>query len=183
MTELLKLTGIVGSLRADSFNRTIFESASSLVGPGVELTEVPVRDVPFYNGDVEAVGDPEPVVAMKKAVAESDGLIVFTPEYNKSVPAVTKNAIDWLSSSSGGSVLAYAAVGIVAATPGRHAASGVRSHLGISIGSNTDRFFENSLGISSIRHKVTEGVLVDEEATSELALWLSDFISFVRNRN
>lgn len=179
MAESVNLVGIVGSLRADSFNRAVFRSAQSLVGPGVELSEASLRDVPLYDADIEAQGDPPAVVTLKRQVSAADGLIVFTPEYNRSVPAVTKNAIDWLSRLPGESVLSQATVGIVAATPGRHEAEGSRTHLAQSVGANTDRLFDPSLGISSVAQKLTDGSLTDEATIQLLAGWLAAFVSYV----
>ena len=181
MKTPIHLAGVVGSLRSDSANRAVFESAVKLAGDGVTLTEVSVRDVPLYDGDVEAVGDPESVDTLKRMVDAADGLIIFTPEYNRSTPAVTKNVIDWLSRLPGQSVLSRATVGIVAATPGNHDAAGVRTHLGASIQTNTSAVFEPSLGIGRIADKVADGQLVDDEALEQLRAWLESFVADVRS--
>jgi len=180
MDQPINLVAIIGSLRAESFNRSIFRAAQDLVGQGVTLTEVSLTDVPLYNGDVESEGDPEPVVALKSAVDGSDGLIIFTPEYNRSTPAVTKNAIDWLSRKPGNSALSRATVGIVGASPGRHEVNGVRSHLAASIGSNTKMFYETSLGIGSVHEALTDGKISDPEVRARLESWLTGFVEFVR---
>ena len=176
----LKLVGIIGSLRRDSFNRSVFQAAIELLGPDVILSEASLREVPLYDGDLESQGDPDAVSQLKEQVASADGLIVFTPEYNRSVPAVTKNAIDWLSRLPGESVLSKSAVAIVAASPGRHEAAGVRQHLSTSIAANTKRLYEPTLGIASIGHKLTDGRLSDEDTRSELKEWLAGFVSFIR---
>lgn len=178
----VSLAGIVGSLRRGSFNHAVYDAAVDLVGDGVELTEVPLRPVPFYDGDLEAEGDPPAVTALKRSVDAADGLIVFSPEYNRSIPAVTKNAIDWLSRRRGESALSRAAVGIVAATPGRHQAAGVRDHLSQSIGANTPHLYRPTLGIGSIETKLTDSRLTDEEARAALARWLEGFVAFVEQR-
>ena len=175
----ITLAAIIGSLRADSFNRAVFEAAVQRTPDGHDLTELDISSVPFYDGDVEAAGDPAPVAALKRGVSEADGLVIFTPEYNRSVPAVTKNAIDWLSRLPGESVLRTTTVGIVAATPGRHDAAGVRDHLATSVNANTDRLFPTTLGIGSIGHKVEAGVLTDTEALADLTTWLAAFGQFV----
>ena len=176
----LELVAIVGSLRRDSFSRAVFEAAKHLVEPGVRLTDLDIGQVPLYNGDLEAEGDPASITALKEAVAAADGLIIFTPEYNRSIPAVTKNVVDWLSRIPGQSVLSTAAVGIVAATPGRHEAAGVRAHLATSIAANTKRLFETSLGISSISQKLTDNALTDNQTRRDLAVWLAHFATHIR---
>jgi chromate reductase len=179
MDQPIELVAIIGSLRADSFNRSIFRTAQDLVGDGMTLTEVSLAEVPLYNGDVEAEGDPESVASLKAAVDAADGLIVFTPEYNRSVPAVTKNAIDWLSRMPGNSALSRAVVGVVAATPGGHEVAGVRGHLAASIGANTKTFYETSLGIPTAHEAITDGVVSDPAVREQLKAWLDNFVEFV----
>ncbi|MEM8708437.1 MAG: NAD(P)H-dependent oxidoreductase [Actinomycetota bacterium] len=70
----LEFVAVIGSLRAASFHRAVFDAAVELVPEGVTLREVPVAEVPFYNGDVEDAGDPPPVAELKAMVANADGL-------------------------------------------------------------------------------------------------------------
>jgi len=182
MSDNLQLVAIIGSLRVESSNRYLFEAAAELLDPGVSLTEVSLRDVPLYNGDVEQAGDPDSVAAMKSAVDAADGLIVFTPEYNRSIPAVTKNAIDWLSRVPGSSVLSRTTVGIVGATPGRHEIAGVRAHLADCVGVVTKSLYGTSLGIASVTRAVENGRLTDPGTRQDLTAWLSGFVEFVREQ-
>ena len=180
MNAPLNLIAIVGSLRADSSNRAVFETARELSPDGVTITERPLRGVPLYDGDVEAAGDPQSVVELKAAVDAADGLLIFTPEYNRSVPAVTKNAIDWLSRLPGDSALSRAVVGIVAASPGGHTAAGVREHLSSSIRSNTAGLYEDTHGIGRVASGVADGRITDDAVRTELAEWLEGFVAHVR---
>ena len=159
----LDLVAIVGSLRGESSNRAVFETARELAPPLATIREVSLRDVPMYDGDVEAAGDPPAVVELRAAVDGADGLLIFTPEYNRSVPAVTKNAVDWLSRHPGDSALSRAKVGIVAATPGRHPAAGVRDHLATSVAANTTGLYEQSLGIGSVTRVLDGGRIADDD--------------------
>lgn len=94
----MRLVGLSGSLRAGSYNSALLRAAQSMTPPGVELIESSIRDIPLYDGDVERdQGLPEAVVALKELIAGSDGLLLFTPEYNNGIPGLFKNAIDWLS--------------------------------------------------------------------------------------
>ena len=179
MARPLSLIAIVGSLRQGSYNRAVFAAAGELVDGDVRLTEAPVTDVPFYNGDTEAAGDPPAVVALKQAVEESDALLIFTPEYNGGVPAVTKNAVDWLSRPPGDSALARATVGVIAATPGRGAAAGAIAHLGDSL-ARAGRVHDSPLGLASISRAIHDGQLVDPEARDRLQDWLAGFVTFVK---
>jgi chromate reductase len=115
----MKLLGIAGSLRKSSFNRGLLRAARELLPADVELAEFDIRGVPFYDGDVEAAGDPEPVVALKDAIREADALLIATPEYNRGIPGGLKNAIDWASRPPLGSPLAGKPVALLGASTGR----------------------------------------------------------------
>jgi len=178
MTPATEIAAMIGSLRKDSFHRILFEVARSVAPDGVEILEAPVEHLPFYNGDLEDAGLPDTVTSFQDAVAGADGLLVFTPEYNGSIPGVTKNAIDWLTRPYGSGAIVGKPVGVVAATPGGHDAAGVRDHLNIVIGANTDRLFSESLGMSSIYRRI-EGRELQADSRDELRRWLSRFVGFV----
>ena len=115
----MKLLGIAGSLRAGSYNRSLLRAASELLPENVELIEFDIGSLPFYDGDIEAAGDPEPVVALKDAIREADALLIATPEYNRGVPGVLKNAVDWASRPPLGSPLTGKPVALLGASTGR----------------------------------------------------------------
>lgn len=180
MDQPLRLVAIVGSLRKASFNRAVFDAAAALLPPRVTLTEVSLAEVPLYDGDLETQGAPAAVAGLKEAVAAADGLLVLTPEYNHSVPAVTKNAIDWLSRPFRKGPLVGKPVGIVAASPGPRDAPGVRDHLSVAVRMNTEHLFDPTLGFSRITEALKDGVLTDPEARDRLAAWLRDFAAYAR---
>jgi chromate reductase len=113
----LTILGIAGSLRRASFNRGLIRAAVELAPAGLVVTAYDLADIPMYNGDVEALGDPEPVAAFKRAIAEADALLIATPEYNHCVPGMLKNAIDWASRPARASVLTGKPVAIMGASP------------------------------------------------------------------
>src|SRR5689334_19794657 len=116
--DTLSVCGIAGSLRRESFNRSLLRAAVELAPPGMTITPFALDPVPLYNGDVEAAGDPPGVVALKEAIGGADALFICTPEYQHGVPGVLKNALDWASRPPGRSVLQGKPVAIVGATPG-----------------------------------------------------------------
>lgn len=186
--ELSKVTGyeihiaaVVGSLRSNSVNAAVLRAAVANAPAGLTINPFDLADVPLYNGDLEERGEPAAVAALKQAVAAADGLLIVTPEYNHSVPAVTKNAVDWLSRPPRrGGVLADKPVGIVAATPGPHDAAGVRTHLGVAVAANTQLLFPESLGIASVGDKLSEeGELIHPSTIHKLIGWLDRFAAFV----
>jgi chromate reductase, NAD(P)H dehydrogenase (quinone) len=117
-TATLHILGIAGSLRAGSYNRALLRAAQEIAPEGMQITAFDLAPIPLYNGDVEAQGDPEPVIALKTAIREADALLIVTPEYNYGVPGVLKNAIDWASRPPGQSPLNGKPVALMGATPG-----------------------------------------------------------------
>jgi chromate reductase len=93
----VRIASVAGSLRRDSFNRALLRAAVELAPPGVEWIPLEIREIPLYDGDVQAVGFPEPVRLFREGIAGADALLIATPEYNNSIPGVLKNAIDWAS--------------------------------------------------------------------------------------
>ncbi|MGW5438814.1 NAD(P)H-dependent oxidoreductase [Nocardia asteroides] len=98
MAETRILT-LVGSLRAGSINRQLAETAAQTAPEGVDIQIYEgLADIPFYNEDLDVPGAvPAQAEALRAAVAQADALLLVTPEYNGTLPAVLKNAIDWAS--------------------------------------------------------------------------------------
>lgn len=110
------VTVLVGSLRADSVNRKLAETLTDLAPEGVELRIAEnLEQIPFYNEDLDSDNVPAAAVALRQQVADSDRVLVVTPEYNATIPAVVNNAIDWLSRPYGvGAIVGkpFAAIGV-----------------------------------------------------------------------
>ena len=94
MTTLLAFSG---SLRGESFNTRILTALPALAPAGTTIALFDISQLPLYNQDLDAENVPDVVAALRSAVAEADGVIIATPEYNHSFSAVTKNLIDWAS--------------------------------------------------------------------------------------
>lgn len=95
--DQLRVLGFAGSLRAGSYNGALLRSARELAPAGLAIEIYESIELPLFNEDIEAQGDPEPVAAFKAAIGEADAILIATPEYNYGVPGVLKNAIDWAS--------------------------------------------------------------------------------------
>lgn len=124
-----RILTLLGSLRADSANLQLAELAVASAPGGVdaEIYRGGLDAVPFYNEDLDTDGArPEAAARLRTAVDGADGLLVVTPEYNGGLPAVVKNAIDWLSRPYGDSVLSGKPVAVVGAAAGRF--GGVWAH-------------------------------------------------------
>lgn len=118
MTHII---GIAGSLRRHSFNLGLLRAAEAVMPPGATLDVRTMHGIPLYNADEEnAAGLPEAVTQLKDAVANADGLLLATPEYNNGIPGVFKNAIDWLSrpASDIGRIFGDRPVAIIGTSPG-----------------------------------------------------------------
>ncbi|MDX1393638.1 MAG: NADPH-dependent FMN reductase [Gemmatimonadota bacterium] len=115
----ITVLGLAGSLREGSFNRALLRAAIELADERIEAEVFDLRDMPFYNRDVEDRGDPEPVTALKEAVRSADLVVIATPEYNQSLPAVTKNAVDWASRPPKPQAWDGKPVAILGTSPGR----------------------------------------------------------------
>lgn len=118
---MITLTGLSGSLRRGSYNSALLRAAASMMPAGSELRIESIAGIPLYNGDDEAAnGVPPEVSRLKDTIAATDGLLLVSPEYNNSVPGVTKNAIDWLSRPPGDIARVFRGrpVAIAGASPG-----------------------------------------------------------------
>ncbi|MFI5260716.1 MAG: NADPH-dependent FMN reductase [Candidatus Paceibacteria bacterium] len=92
----MNIIAISGSLRKDSFNTALLRSLPALAPEGMHITMIDISKIPFFNQDDEAAF-PAEAQAFKTAIEEADGIIIATPEYNRSIPGVLNNAIDWAS--------------------------------------------------------------------------------------
>lgn len=115
----MKILGISGSLRRDSHNTRLLRAAASALPPEVELVVYDgLRDLPPYDADLDTQpGDPA-VARLRGEIAEADGVLIATPEFNGSIPGVLKNALDWASRPFPGSSLNGKPVAVIGASTG-----------------------------------------------------------------
>ncbi|NYI04720.1 NADPH-dependent FMN reductase [Allostreptomyces psammosilenae] len=118
----VRILALVGSLRAGSHNRQLAEAAVKLAPEGVEVELFEgLADVPFYNEDIDVEGGaPATALRLREAAAASDAVLLFSPEYNGTMPAVLKNAIDWLSRPYGAGALVGKPVAVVGTAFGQY---------------------------------------------------------------
>jgi len=93
----IRILGISGSLRKDSYNTSLLHTAQQCLEPGLEMKIVSLNDIPIYNWDIEQDGMPEPVRKFREDIAQSDALLIASPEYNYSISGALKNALEWAS--------------------------------------------------------------------------------------
>jgi chromate reductase len=117
MEKTLTIAGLCGSLRNGSYNRKILEYAAQTAPEHVKIDILEIGDLPFFNEDIEA-NPPETVIRFREKISLADGILFATPEYNYSVPAVLKNAIEWGSRPAKMGVMNEKIVGIMGVSTG-----------------------------------------------------------------
>lgn len=128
MSKPLRILGIAGSLRRDSYNRAALRAATQLVPQGATIDIFELDGIPGFNQDEER-NPPAKVVELKRRIREADAILIVTPEYNYSVPGVLKNAIDWASRPYGDSAWNGKAAAIMGASVGSIATARAQYHL------------------------------------------------------
>ena len=119
---------IIGSLRAGSFNRQLAGAVQALAGDRFAFEEIGIGDLPLYNQDDD--GDfPAAGLRFKQQVEACDALLFVTPEYNRSMPGVLKNAIDIGTRPGGSNSFAGKRAGVIGTSPGAHGTVSAQQHL------------------------------------------------------
>lgn len=177
----LSWLAIPGSLRRASLNRALLASAQALAPADVSVTLHDLRDVPLYDGDVEADGVPDGVAALKDAIARADGVLLATPEYNRSIPGVVKNALDWVSRKP--NPLQGTPCAVVSASPGGGGGAMAQPVVKMvlhTLGADLPPLRE--LAVKQASSKFENGALVDDATRERFAALLASFAEWIRER-
>ncbi|KIF79992.1 NADPH-dependent FMN reductase [Noviherbaspirillum autotrophicum] len=180
------IIGISGSLRAASFNGALLRAAAQLMPPDSQLEIATIKGIPLYDGDLEtAEGIPQPVEALKDRIANADGLLLATPEYNNGIPGVFKNAIDWLSRPPADipRVFRDRPVAVIGASPGGFGTILAQdAWLPVLRTLGTRPWFGGRLMVSRAGSVFDAGGnLVDEKIRGQLQQFLNGFVEFARS--
>jgi chromate reductase, NAD(P)H dehydrogenase (quinone) len=126
----MRILAIPGSVRRDSHNARLLRHAAERVPAGVEM-EVwdGLKSIPPYDEDDDTDFPPPPVAHLRQAIADADGLLIATPEYNSSIPGVLKNAIDWASRPRASTPLQGKPAAVIGATTGSFGAVWAQAEL------------------------------------------------------
>lgn len=177
------LLAFAGSLRDESYNRSLLQAAIELAPDGVEIEVFDLDAIPMYDGDVEADGDPEAVAEFKRRIAEADGVLIATPEYMHGIPGVLKNALDWASRPPGKSALKGKPVAMMGASPSPVGTA--RAHLQLRdalVYVEADMVTKPEVLVSRAGEKFEDGQLVDEAGRRFLGELLERFVEHIRTR-
>ena len=128
MSKTVRILGIAGSLRNESYNRAALRAATQLVPEGATIDVFELDGIPGFNQDEEQ-NPPAKIVELKRLVREADAILIVTPEYNYSIPGVLKNAIDWASRPYGDSAWNGKPAAIMGASVGTIGTARAQYHL------------------------------------------------------
>lgn len=124
-----KVAVLVGSLRKDSYNRAVARVLKEMAAPDLSLELIEIGDLPHYNQDLDDDNPPAAWSRMREQIGQCDAALFLTPEYNRSVPGVLKNAVDVGSRPYGKGVLMGMPAAVVSVSPGGMGAFGASQHL------------------------------------------------------
>ena len=178
----MKILGISGSLRSQSHNTNLLRAAAELLPPGVELELWDgLKAVPPYDQDDDVEPAPEPVEAIRSAIAGADAVLFATPEYNSSVPGVLKNALDWVSRPLKTNALRNKPVAVVGASTGAFGAVWSQAELRKVLAAIGARVVEGDVAVGHAPSRFDEsGRLTDDQAREQLAEVLLALVAEVR---
>jgi chromate reductase len=179
----MRVLGISGSLRRDSYNHALLRVAAERLPAGVELVEFDrLREIPAYDADLEEGGAaaPEAVEALREAMREADAVLVATPEYNQSIPGALKNALDWASRPAGESALTGTPAAVIGASTGMFGAVWAQAELRKVLGALGGRVVQTELPVPHAAQVYEDGQLrLSPEQTKALDGLLAELVSEV----
>lgn len=175
-----KVGYIVGSLSSQSINRLLAKALVRLAPQGLQMIEIPIKDLPLYSADYDA--DYPPVGrAFKQAIEGCDAVLFVSPEYNRSIPGCLKNAIDWASRPWGKNSFARKPSGVIGTSPGAIGTAVAQSHLrGVlcfcnsPLMNNVEAYIHFKPGLIS-----PDGEVTDERVEEFLRSYLTELHDFI----
>ena len=179
----MQILAISGSLRRDSHNSALLRAAADLLPPEVELSRYEgLGAIPPFNED-DVPNRPAPAQAFWDAVAEVDGVLIATPEYNSSIPGVLKNALDWLSRPLEDSPLRNKPAAVIGASTGMFGAVWSQAETRKVLGAIGARVVDRELPVPTAHEQFHEsGRLSDAELERELVVSLTELIDAIHAR-
>ncbi len=167
----MKVLGISGSLRRDSYNTKLLSTAGELMryDAEVELWSG-LKEIPPYDEDDDVQPAPAAVAALRDAIAGADAVLIATPEYNSSVPGQLKNAVDWVSRPLATNPLRNKPVAVVGASTGAFGAVWAQAELRKVLAATGARVVDAEVAVGHAPTKFDEdGHLEDEAIREQLA--------------
>lgn len=172
----MRILAVSGSLRADSYNTNLLRAAVEASPEGVEVElfdPEALRELPLYDQDLDTEVEHASVARLRRQWSEADAILFSTPEYNGSVPAGLKNAIDWASRPRFEAALSNKTVAVIGASPGQFGAMWAQADLRRILGLAGARVVGDELPVTHAHERFDdEGRLLDGELFERLRLVL-----------
>jgi len=181
----VKILGISGSLRAGSYNTQLLRNAATYLESPNELELFNLEGLPFYSEDLESESRPASVEQLFAAIENADALLLATPEYNHSIPAVLKNALDWASRPAFKSVLVGKPTGVLSAAMSPVGGARVQMHMKDVLASTLTPVYPAPDYLLPLAQEAFDGngVLTNEAAARRLRRYLSGLIEWAGKLN
>jgi chromate reductase len=173
----VRILGIAGSLRRESYNARLLRAAAELLPAGATLEPWDgLGALPHFNEDLERVPPPE-VEALRDALRSADGLLIATPEYNGSIPGTLKNAVDWASRPKADAALRGLPAAVIGASVSNFGAVWGQAELRKTLGLAGARVIDRELPVG-LAHETIDpgGRLADTELLAALAGLLAELV-------
>jgi chromate reductase len=181
----MRVLGITGSLRRDSYNHALLREAAERLPAGAELVEFDrLGEIPPYDADVEVAEEtPAAVAELRQAMRDADAVIVATPEYNHSIPGVLKNALDWASRPAGQSALTGTPAAVIGASTGMFGAVWAQAETRKVLGALGGRVVEAELPVARAAELYKNGRLeLSPEQSEQLEGLLAELVAEVEQQ-
>jgi chromate reductase len=180
----MRILGISGSLRRDSYNTRLLTAAADALPDDVELVRWDgLAAVPPFDEDAEAAPEPAAVADLRAAIADADAVLFATPEYNGSVPGQLKNALDWVSRPYATNPLRNTPAAVVGASTGGFGAVWAQADLRRILARVGARVLDTELAVTHADTRCDEsGNLTDDEVRKELYGVVDELVSHVHAR-
>jgi chromate reductase, NAD(P)H dehydrogenase (quinone) len=175
----MELLGVVGSLRADSYNAQLMNAAAGVLPADADLSVFDgLRDIPPYE---DGIDEPDAVQAFKEAIRDADGILFATPEYNGSIPGQLKNALDWASRPFEHNVLRNKPVAVMGTSTGMFGAVWAQAELRKVLGLIGARVLDRDTPVPLAESSFIEGRL-DPELLENVTATVHDLGAMVHAR-
>ena len=174
----MRVLGISGSLRQDSYNTQLLRMAGEMVeshGAQFELYDA-LKQVPPYDEDDDREAAPRAAAHLRAAVAEADAVLFSTPEYNHSIPGQLKNAVDWLSRPVGKGALAGKPAAVIGASTGMFGAVWAQAELRKVLGAAAARVVEGEVPVGHAHTRFEDGTFNDPNLAEQVQAVVNDLI-------
>jgi chromate reductase len=157
----MRVLGISGSLRRDSYNAALLRAAAERLPDGVEFDVFEwLAEIPAYDADLEDAAEvPEAVADLRERMRSADAVLVATPEYNSSIPGALKNALDWASRPAGESALMGTPAAVIGASTGMFGAVWAQAETRKVLGALGGRVLEREFAFPRAQESFADGEL------------------------